>query len=745
MAVYPSSVVIELYLNAAWVDISEDVVSEIKGSQGLSGTGPTDRVASIGVCSMSLDNVDNKYTPGHVSVLSGWNRGVPLRVEITYESVTTNVFWGRVEEIKLDSSEWGDRNVSIVCLDYMNIPSKFPLKEIALETDKRIEQGVQSLVTALPIAPQNTSYGVGLSTFPTVFDAIRDNTRAVAEFQKLAISEVGYIYIKRDDTLVVESREDRKGTDPLKRVVVNSGFMLKEDGGYILKEDGGKIELNAGGDVIFDNTMTGIDIEYGNDVVNEVISTAFPRKVGTSLEVLFTLEEPIRIRAYETVTLKGKYSDPVGGNAIHGTNMQTPVATTDYLLNLLEDGTGANKTGFLTVTATFYADGVSFDFDTTSTGWLTKSNVRGNSITKYNPLEITRRDTDSITSFGTNSVSLKLAYQDKIKVGEIEADRIVEQERQPDTEATNVRFLANNSDKEMQAFLLVQTGDLVHIKEDRSEIDSFYYIFGTSYVISQGGVIDFSYRIKRSRSLLSGGLTAIAVEFTGQGDGQAIRYPAVQKATGDLKTMMAHIHINAFQTDVSSTVLQVTDRSTDQRFFRLFFDEDNTKALYFTGWDYDTQAGWWKTADDILVAGNDYTVAVSYDVGLVTNDPIFYIDGIETPTFVDQANLGDRKDEVEEEFSFYIGGAPFTAAEPITNINGIVKNARYYDRILTPAEHLASVSEVITDGLIFQAPNVVTDRISDYINMPLAETDKLIDNIFGVVGTPLNTPSGRGF
>ncbi|KKN52924.1 hypothetical protein LCGC14_0607860, partial [marine sediment metagenome] len=193
--VYPTSTVIETFVNAAWEDISANVVSSIEAKQGISGTDPTDRVAFIGSCKMVLDNTAGKHTPGGAGALTGWGRGVPLRVTVTYNSIAYNVFWGRVERIDLDSATWGDQNAEIECLDYMNIASKFPLKERALLTSQRIEQAVQALVTGLPIAPQNTDYGVGLSTFPTVFDAIKDSTRAAAEFQKLAISEVGYVYI----------------------------------------------------------------------------------------------------------------------------------------------------------------------------------------------------------------------------------------------------------------------------------------------------------------------------------------------------------------------------------------------------------------------------------------------------------------------------------------------------------------------------------------------------------------------
>ena len=238
--VYPTSTIIEIFYNSTWNDISSLVVSPIEGFQGISGTTPADRIGSIGDCSMTLDNSGGLFTPSGTNVLTTeWVRGIPIRVNIIFEGETKNVFWGRVDDMKLDTSAWGERNVSIRALDYMDIITNFTMKAQTVDTDQRIDQAVQTILDNLPISPENTTLASGTYTFPTVFDDVKDATRASSEFSKLALSETGFVYIREDDTVVVEARDDRTGLSSI------GDFLLLEDGGFLVQEDGDKILLES--------------------------------------------------------------------------------------------------------------------------------------------------------------------------------------------------------------------------------------------------------------------------------------------------------------------------------------------------------------------------------------------------------------------------------------------------------------------------------------------------------------------
>jgi hypothetical protein len=79
---------------------------------------------------------------------------------------------------------------------------------------------------------------------------------------------------------------------------------------------------------------------------------------------------------------------------------------------------------------------------------------------------------------------------------------------------------------------------------------------------------------------------------------------------------------------------------------------------------------------------------------------------------------------------------------------GKIEDARVYNRILTPTEALAITNEGaygtgVLSGLVFQAPTVRTRNLTYYPDKTLASSDKIIDNIYGAIGTPNGSPITR--
>ena len=737
--VYPTSTEIELFYDSTWNDISSLVVSPIQGFQGIAGTTPADRIASIGDCSMTLDNSGGLFTPQGTNVLtSEWVRGIPIRVNVTFNEETRNVFWGRVEDMQLDTSAWGERNVNIRALDYMDIITTFPMKAQTIDLNQRIDEAVQTLLDNMPIAPENTALSEGTFTFDTVFDDIKDATRASSEFSKLAISEIGFIYIREDDTVVVEGRGNRLGTAS----PAANGFLLQENGDFLLQENGDRIILDQASEFIFDNTMVSMDMIYGENVINEAYLTTFPREVGSSPEILFMLDKPIRIARGQPTILKGKYADPTGGNAVAGTNMIAPVATTDYLFNEKEDGTGANFTILLSVSATFYSDGVTFEFDTTINGWLIKCEARGDKITKYNPIEMSSINETSKNVNGTKSIRLKQKYQQGSSIAQAEATRIVEQERKPDIEITHVSFLANNSSLEMDAFLNLGAGDLISLKEDYNEVDSHYYIYNKEYTIDQGGIINFTYGVKETRSLQKG-LTPIALEFGGEPSFESVIFDALPEMITNVRTVTARLNFSDFTDVTENNVFQLSDSEFTDGRSRILVSKNAESRLEFVSNDYDhiLGKGEWVTDNDTLTIDTDHFVVVTYDGTSSANDPLIYIDGTSVNvTETTTPGVAGSLRTTTEEYKVYLGGT----FDGVDSPNGLVWDVRLYDRILSQQE-ITNLNDglEINDGLLFQTPTVFTDRLDEYIDVAIDDDSKITDNIYGVAGSPVNEPTGR--
>ncbi len=510
----------EVYINSVWEDITKDVVESQPGSYGIRGNSQLDRVASTGSLEIVLRNdsgclggVAGYYSPYASGSKTGWRIGLPFRLKIIYEGMTYIKFYGYIADIQPDSGTYGKQRVNLIINDWMEYAAKYPITLANIEYDKKINEIVPVILSGMPVQPQNTSFNTGQATFSTVFDTVRENTKALSEFAKLANSELGYIYLKKDkefgETLVVEGRYTRSENNELTSVTttklrVNSGNLLTEEGTYLLLEDGGKIILDEV-EVIsffFDNNMTGLETSFGSNLANRVSVKSYPRYVDTSNQVLFSLNNPISLSPGETKTIRGTYKDPNGGARVSAKSVETPVSGTDYQMWSNSNGTGTNLTANLTVTALSGVSDIEYTLKNTggTSGYVTLLQARGLGIYLYDPVEYVTQDTDSINTFSYAPLTLDMKYQDDPYTAASVADVILEQDKEPRQILNKVNFLANYDDFLMKAFLHADIGDLIRVRETQTGIDGYYHIHGVDFEILQGGVIYFSWIVKEAIS-----------------------------------------------------------------------------------------------------------------------------------------------------------------------------------------------------------------------------------------------------
>src|SRR5687768_533511 len=87
------------YISGSWVLL--DDVSPAEVSWGISGNSPIDRLADTGELSFALNNSGGLYSPDGPSVLSGWGRGVPLKLVFSYDNEDYIRFKGVVSDIQI--------------------------------------------------------------------------------------------------------------------------------------------------------------------------------------------------------------------------------------------------------------------------------------------------------------------------------------------------------------------------------------------------------------------------------------------------------------------------------------------------------------------------------------------------------------------------------------------------------------------------------------------------------------------
>lgn len=753
---YQPTWTMEAYLNGSWVDITDDVLGVVRGEWGISGTGPIDFVADTGSLEFDLQNYNpvGKYSPGHPNCTSGWKKGVAVRHTITYGSKTKR-FRAYVSDFQNAGGK--DERKRITALDWMEYASRNPINNPGILENKRGDEVLTQTLALMPIPPQSTNFNTGINTFPTAFDTVTSKTKAINEFVKTALSEIGRVYLTKDatygETLVFENAQARNGLRTLtefERLVTTSGFLKKSDGGYLLKSDGGRLIWQSNAVEVLtlhldnDTSVLDYEIEDGENVLNRFTAYAVPRKVDASVQVLFRLNAPIPITSGQTITIRGTYANPDGGLPINANpdDMISPVATTDYRAFANSDGTGTEFTANLTVTPSYGTEGFAHTvYNASSTsGYVTLFNCRGYGIYTYNPIEHQANDSASQDEYGIISESITQKYKNDLTYGTIYVDSVVDDEKEPRTVLKRIYLNANKDADILMAFMQLDVGNLIRVTEDKSGIDSYYFIQSVAYQTRPGGILMFNWILKPFLCLALG-MSALAVEFNGHASTDGVDFGQVPNVR-----YLTNITYSAWYKAGTGNAWNEVIISNNEG------DGIGSDAwsvgfgyFHFTNWRWATTAGIWYRSF-LPTAGVWYHLAMTYNFS-TSSVPKFYINGVEyAPTFSQQPT-GTAFTERPQ--ALVIGNKRTDNFNYTNGVKGQLKDVRIYNRILTAAEVTTLYNggtpdmDLVTDGLQFQAFVVPTFRLTDFVDATLTSNMKVRDRIYGVVGTPHGSPIGR--
>lgn len=749
---YLEAITTEYYDGSAWVDISAYVVGDIKGNNGLGGWRPENRVAVLGTLNITLNNKSKLFSPmggdslRGLSTLTGFNRGAKIRVKGTIEGFTKVIWTGRILSIDSDDKNWGNEQARLMAADWMSVPVDFPMKGASIALNKRIDEAMPLILARLSVQPEATDFDTGSFTFPAVFDNVQRKTMALSEFTKLANSELGYIYVTQDGTLVSEGMLTRQNWRALDQVWVmpDPSYLLMEDGGYLLMEDGGKVILDEGA---LEDAAISADMEEHNIILpedgllNASIIRAHPVITDTSLKVLYKLGTPVFIPSGKTFTFSAHYTDPSGLSQVSGTNMQTPVATTDYLANSASDGSGTNYTANVVVTATYYGDTVYYSIANNAAAgvYITFLQARGYGIYYGNSIESTKDDATSQAAYGYSSFQFDMKYQKDTYLADLYGLSVIEEYKNPKSRITKMKYLANLNKNHMMSFLMLTIGSLILGTEDRSGISNHYYITDRAFTIKQGGIINVEYGVKQNDSYLSEGLEPVTVEFGGKTTADALVY--------------GNLPIVSYLTDVTYAAWYKTPGGNSYGETIVSNNVGNgiggdvfslgSGFFNFNHWRYGTPGVWWRN----FSPNNNqlYHVAMTYNYAL-SSVPKFYIDGVEYAPTSSTQPTGALFDQSPS--TFIVGNRNVKNFEFTTAVKGTLSDVRVYNRILTAAEVTTLYNggnpdhTLVTDGLVFQGPATYADRPLTAGHV-LTSTDRLVENIIRAVGIPNGSPTIR--
>jgi hypothetical protein len=210
------------------------------------------------------------------------------------------------------------------------------------------------------------------------------------------------------------------------------------------------------------------------------------------------------------VKVTGRYNDPdQEAESVAGIDMVTPVATTDYLMNEASDGSGADLTAYLSITATYGVNGVEYELEnnnpiSTITGYVTKLQARGKGVYTYRPVENERRYDASIAVDGKRTLNLTMSYQDNPLVGESFTDNLLDIYMVKRLVIDSFSFVANSSQFLMNAFMDLQVNDKISVVKDSADIDEEYFISAINFTIEEGGAVYVTYELRTASTIPTG-------------------------------------------------------------------------------------------------------------------------------------------------------------------------------------------------------------------------------------------------
>lgn len=449
-------------------NITTDVIGDMQISQGITGTGLLDRTASTGTLKLRLQNVNNLYTPNHVNCKPGFAVGAKLYMRLGY-GLSYYRFRGTISQVDLVSGGGITAYTDVTVVDYIDMLARHELQLPAFAQNKKMEEVVALIVANMPVAPDATDYGAGQDTFATVFDTTRSTTRALTEIAKVTQSELGLTWVETGSALNQTLRT--RGRNGFQSIASSATFT--------------------------DADIIGAGIEYGTDYYNEVITETYPRRVDASAtSVLFNLDRPVSVGAGETVNISGSFSDPdQKAVEVSGIDMVTPVATTDYLMNTAEDGSGTNITANLTVTATYGANGVDYALTNSyvSTGYVTKLQARGKGVYTFSPVTYSAEYSTGINAHGRRTLRVDMPYQDNPLVGVDFARSILDAVKAIGLRVTSITYEANKSAALAAAFVGLNIGDRITIELSDFGLSLDAFITRVEVSVSEGGLVTCTY------------------------------------------------------------------------------------------------------------------------------------------------------------------------------------------------------------------------------------------------------------
>lgn len=369
----------------------------------------------------------------------------PVIEILTENSSVFALFTGRTVNLELAPAV-GEKTVLMEAADSIN-----RLANVYATTSLFVGTNARSLFTSLASLSALNSFSVDSDIADSISFAWFNDEPIAEAVQRL--SEFGNYQLYEDGagTLRLKSRYFRQGDSSVATYSANSGF-------------------------------ASMALSFGQESVrNQVKLSGQPRKQSGSVNTVAWLNETLSIPASSGIGFFLDYVDPVEPTQnAPATNLVVPVQSSDWLLNTVSGGGGSDVTSNGSLQITFFGESAvcSIYNGTGQNAYVTKFQIRGNSIQLQPELSFETGNSSSQNVYGKRVLSLEndlLALQTYIEgYGTYLLD--IKREPQPD-----LSFSLTN---EFPDVLAREVGDVVSLVESLSAVNSQWQIVGVQHEIS---------------------------------------------------------------------------------------------------------------------------------------------------------------------------------------------------------------------------------------------------------------------
>ena len=474
---------IEFKLNGTWTDVTRDLVLPLNWNRGIKGNKPKDRTANSGLARFKLRNGENSlnglgsYSPNHPNVTNGFKLGTPFRI-IQDDGVNTPMFKyrGIVSSSVPLPGRGKARTVKIEAQDIIAVLARQKMERLSVQTGKRTDQLITTIVAALTNAPLATSYAVGPDTYDFALHNDRDErTALLAAIHKAVLSGLGFFFAKGDttggETLSYQSRHTR-----LTQATI---------------------------DATFSETMQGLEIEHAiKNIFNRVVVVSHPSQVDSNAsgQSVYALQAEFNIPSGQEFIFNARYRDPDNpAQRISGTGIVKPLeANTDFKASSVSDDGGNDLNGDMTITVDDGANSaqVSITNGSAVTAYINKLEIRGKRIRHFEPVEAESSDSGSKGLYQERPLFYDRPNSGDPNTGNDFSGFLLSVFKDPATFVQSLTMIGQTNPEFASYALALEPGSRIKLSEGVTGLsDKQYFINGYSASVIRGGICKYKYTL----------------------------------------------------------------------------------------------------------------------------------------------------------------------------------------------------------------------------------------------------------